>query len=146
MARMQQYDQERFHHLNVELLKVRRRNTASRPARPCCLQGMHALRAVRKVHRSARDPPQHASQLVSRSRRLALPARAGSHPPLACPDASCATPSVLPAPGPPQVEERARELQRARDALLVQLHDLRFQVGRAGGVGGCVCSGGGGGS
>jgi predicted transcriptional regulator len=64
MARMQQYDQERFHHLNVELLKV---------------------------------------------------------------------------------EERARELQRARDALLVQLHDLRFQVGRAGGVGGCVCSGGGGG-
>jgi len=27
-----------------------------------------------------------------------------------------------------KMEERNRELQRGRDALLVQLHDLRFQV------------------
>lgn len=27
-----------------------------------------------------------------------------------------------------KVEERARELQRGRDQLLVQLHELRFQV------------------
>ena len=44
-----------------------------------------------------------------------------------------------------KMEERNRELQRGRDQLLVQLHDLRFQVGvrvggqaggQAGGVGG----------
>ena len=36
-----------------------------------------------------------------------------------------------------KMEERARDLQRGRDQLLVQLHDLRFQVG-GGGVGGWV--------
>jgi hypothetical protein len=41
-----------------------------------------------------------------------------------------------------KMEERNRELQRGRDQLLVQLHDLRFQVGvRAGGWVGGVSAG-----